>query len=105
MFRITELPPQHKGLSSRDLSSLTQLLLHSSHRRASILGVGNGLLQVHLFRPVFFFKKLAMVSSALQLHGHLGHFLLASAVSSLFGFQLFNRLFGSRITFSGLLLA
>ena len=45
-----------------------------------------------------------MVSIVLQPHGHLSHFLLASAVSILFGFQLFNCLSGSRITFPGLLL-
>src|SRR3954465_14119390 len=58
MLRITKLPPQHKGLSSRDLSGLTQFLLPSSHRRASVLGIGNGLLQVRLFRPVFFSRSL-----------------------------------------------
>ena len=102
MFWITELPPQHKGLSSRDLSGLTQLLLHSSHRRASILGLGSDLLEVLLCHLVLFFKKLALVSSILQLYSHLGHFLLALAVSSLFGFQLLDCLQGSRITFPGL---
>src|SRR3954465_2310021 len=65
MLRITKLPPRHKGLFSRDLSGFTKLLPRSSHRRASILGIGNGLLQVRLFCPIFFFQKLATVSSAL----------------------------------------
>src|SRR3954466_5467905 len=69
-----------------------------------ILGVSNGLLQVRLPGSTFLFQKLATVSSTFQFFGKISHLFFASAMGSLFGFQLFAGSFGSRIAFSGLLL-
>ena len=63
ILRIRELPTQQKGLSSRNVSSLTQFLLHSPHRTTGILGFGGGLLQVLLLRSAFSFKNLIVVGS------------------------------------------
>ena len=63
ILRIRELPTQHKGLSSHNVSNLTQFLLHNSHRTTGILGFGVGLLQVLLLRSAFSFKNLLAVGS------------------------------------------
>ena len=63
LAQLRELPTQQKGLSSRNVSGLTQFLLHSSHRTTGILGFGGGLLQVLLLRSAFSFKNLQAVGS------------------------------------------